>query len=293
MKKIWIVVLNWNWYSDTVECINSLLDNSYKEITIILLDNASKNGEWNNLKELFWDKIIFIQNKENLWFAWWCNIWIKKALDIWCDYVMLFNNDAIAKDWFIERLLAVSEVDSEIGIVWPFINYHNSEKIWFWWGVIWIYSGINRHLSKWSNYSNSKHKKPSAVDYITWCCMLTKKDVFESIWLLDEEYFAYYEEADFCYKAKWGGYKIVVVPDALIEHKKSASSGVKWKNQLSKIQAYLIARNWIMFAKKNLKGFQRFTNLCSQYTIKLSFNLLWNIKSYDVFKEYIRWLLSR
>ena len=57
--------------------------------------------------------------------------------------------------------------------------------------------------------------------------MLTKKEVFEKVGLLDEEYFAYYEEADFCRKSKKAGYKIIVVPQSLIEHKKSASAGIK------------------------------------------------------------------
>lgn len=293
MKKIWIIILNWNWYDDTIECIESLLNNSYKNIEIILIDNASKNDEWKKLQHFFQDKITFIQNDKNSWFAWWCNIWMKKALEIWVDYIMLFNNDAVAKNWFIEYLLESLESNKKIWIIWPSITYYNSDKIWFaGWNIkflIWT----PKHKWKWKKIDFIKNSNIYETEYVSWCCILIKKEVIEEIWLLDEEYFAYNEEVDFCYRARKVWYKCFIEPKSIIEHKKSASAWNKWSNSFSELQAYLIARNWVLFWKKNLSWFLKYWYLFTQYTILPILRIIFQIRSFKVFISYINWLLNK
>ncbi len=267
MQNVGIVILNWNWYNDTIECIESLLCNSYKNISIILVDNASRNNEWSKLKEKYWEKIIFIQNSKNLWFSWWCNVWIKKAQELGINYIMLLNNDAIAKDWFIEKLFLALKKDSKIWIIWPAITYYKSSKIWFAWWKINMLVGTAFHHLKWHDSSELEWLKYFETWYVSWCCILIKKDVLDEIWILDEEYFAYYEEVDFCYRARKKWFLSIIEPSSQIEHKKSASAWNRWSNHFSTTQAYLIARNWVLFWKKNIKWIALYWYLIANYTI--------------------------
>lgn len=293
MNDIWIIILNWNGIDDTIECIESLLKCWYWNTKIILIDNDSKNNQWEKLNSLFWDKIIFIQNRSNLWFTWGCNIWIQKALELNCNYIMLLNNDTVVKKWFIEKLVPVLNEKSDIGIIWPLITYYKSEKIWFGWGKINYLLWYTTHKHKNKNVNKLLTKKLEEHEYITWCCMLIKKEVIDKIWMLDNNYFAYYEEVDYCFKARKAWYKSVINYDSIIEHKKSASAGNKWSNYLSEIQAYLMARNWVYFWKNNLIWIKKYWFIFTQYTILPIMRCIFQIRKTSVLKYYILWLMNK
>ena len=291
MKKIWIIILNRNGIDDTRECLNSLMNNSYPNKEIILVDNASRNNEWSVLVDEYSDdRISFVQNSQNRWFAWGCNDGIKVALSLWCDYVLLFNNDAIAKDGFIEKLLDVIEADRSIWIIGPAITYYKTDVIRYAYWVIWEWTGLNRHKRKWKWIDFLKWKKPYITWYVSGCCMMIKKDLLQEQWLLNEEYFAYYEEVDYCYRATKKWRKCMIVPDSVVEHKKSASAGNKWSNKLSQIQSYLIARNWLLFWRKNLKWIQYIIYMIFQFTVKAPLIIITSVRDIWSFKSYIRWL---
>ena len=291
MKKIWIVILNWNWIDDTIECIDSLKNNSYKDIDIIVVDNNSKNNEWSKISAQYGSDIHFIQNDKNQWFAGWCNIWIEKSLELWNSYTMLFNNDAVAENGFIEKLLAVLDWGKDVWIIWPAITYYKSNKVWFaWWKINYLIWWSIHHL-KWKDVSELEWVKPYEIEYMSGCCILIKKEVLEKIWLLDEKYFAYIEEVDFCHRANSIGYKVMLEPNSVIQHKKSASAGNKWSNSLSEIQAYLLARNWVYFWRKNLKWMKKYWYLITQFTILPVLRIIFQIRSPRVLISYIKWLL--
>ncbi len=290
MKKIWIITINRNWLDDTIECVDSLLENSYANKEIIVVDNDSKNDEWIKLQKLYeWLWISFILNKENRGFAWWCNDWIKKAQELWCDYFLLFNNDAVAKNGFLEKLVTTADWDWEIWVIWPAITYYKSDELWFAWWIISEWTWIFRHKWKKNDKSTLENMKPYQTDYVTWCCMMIKKELLDEQWMLDEDYFAYYEEADYCYRARKRWWKCIVVPDAIIEHKKSASAGNEWKDTMSIVQAYLISRNLIIFWKKNLEWLRKYIYLIIAIPLNFLKNLIVWIRSFSVLKSYVKW----
>jgi len=293
MDKIGIIILNWNWYSDTIECIDSLLLNSYTNKELIIIDNNSMNDEGKQIKNKYKSKITFIQNNKNLGFTWWCNVWIKKALDLKCDYVMLFNNDAVAKDGFIEKLLHTFNSFPKVWIVGPAITYYWNNKIWFrGWKINYIlWTPI--HNNKWKDIWEYNELEIIETEYVSWCCMLIKKELFEKNWLLDEHYFAYYEEVDFCFQAKKNWYLSLINTASVIEHKKSASAWNKGSNYLSNTQAYLMARNWVYFWKKNLSGYKKHWFIITQYTILPVLRCAFQIRNRSVLKYYILWLINK
>ncbi len=227
-----IIILNWNQYEDTDECLNSLGSN-YK---IMLVDNGSVDGSADKLKEKY-PYIELIKNKTNLGFAAGNNVAIKKALQEGNDYILLLNNDTKVEPDFLELLIKVIEKPGSTGIVSPkMMFFHEPDKVWFCGGY---YLPI---LNKPAHAFN----KQDEIDWTSGCCMLIKKEVFNKIGLLDEDYFNNYEDVDFCYRAKKTGFGIKLIPESVIYHKFAASMGGKF----SPFYTYYRTRNNLLFFKK-------------------------------------------
>jgi len=240
--KVFIIIINYNGQADTLECLESLKNNDYPNYEVVIVDNGSKE------KFLTSDsKIKVIYNKENLGFSKGNNIGIKYALKNNADYVLLLNNDTTVTKDFLSKLVSVAESNKNYGIIGPKIyNYEEKNRIWFAGGKInWLYNkGTMRGFNEVDNkqYDNPEIQK---TDYITGCCALVKKQVIQSIGLMPEEYFLYYEDTDWSLKAQKQGYECVFVPKSTIYHKGSKSSA-----QGSNSYIYYHTRNGLIMAKK-------------------------------------------
>jgi len=181
-----------------------------------------------SLEKLDYDncKIIVIDNdKNNPGFAGGMNIGIKKALKQKADYVLLLNNDVIVSPNFLKELVKAGEKDKKIGILGPIGGKIN-----------WLYTkGI--HVTR-----NN--------DYITGACMLVKREVVEKIGLMHEKYFLYYEDVEWCLRARKIGFKCVMVPESKIYHKVSQST-----SEESFSYIYYHFRNGLLLAKRNAPFF--------------------------------------
>lgn len=247
--KIIIVILNWNGYKDTIECINSILKISYPNYEILLVDNGSDKNEYEKVISLK-SKATLIRSEKNLGFSGGNNLGIKYALDCGADYLLLLNNDTIVEPNFLNPLLKVFEEESNVGIVAPQINYFNEpQKIWSTGGNISRIRGSGFAYS--DEYDFGLEKKDISVSFVSGCCMLIKKEVFENIGFFDDNFFLYVEDVDLCYRTANAGYKIIFSSKCKIYHKVSNSS----RENLTQLPLYYVTRNRLYFAKKNFKYF--------------------------------------
>jgi GT2 family glycosyltransferase len=247
--KITIVILNWNGYEDTSECIISLQKITYDNYQIVVVDNGSDDEEFNKLKNNF-PLIQVLRSDDNLGFTGGNNLGIKYSLEEKADYILLLNNDTIVEPNFIQPLLNVFEEDKNAGIVAPQINYfYEPRKIWTEGGKISRLRGSGFAYSDQIESNIKPYNKE--VTFVSGCCMLIKKEVFEKIGLFDENYFLYVEDADLCYRTTHAGYKIIVTHSSKIHHKVSSST----KEYLSLLPLYYVTRNRLYFAKKNFPNF--------------------------------------
>jgi len=240
MPKVSIIILNWNGWPDTIECLESLNRLDYSNFEIILIDNGSK--EKPPLVNVQFLKLSIFQvfNEENLGFAGGNNQGINIALERGADYVLLLNNDTTVEPDFLKKLIAVAEENKNYGILGPVINYYDEpDKIWFAGGQLNGLKTQGRHI--FITPKNNLEK----VDYITGCCLLIKKEVIEKIGLLAEEYFLYYEDTDWCQRAQQVGYFCGLVKEAKIFHKQSRSA-----QEFSYPYIYYHSRNGLMFASR-------------------------------------------
>jgi len=235
--KIGIVILNYNGANDTVECLDSIYRNiNYKRFQVILVDNGSREDDLRIIEE--WKKqsgyeFVLIKNSENLGFAGGNNVGIKKALESGADFIWLLNNDLVVEKNALESsLLAIGKSHLNIGMV--------SSK---------IYCYSNRSMVQYNGekvcYKGFPDKEDDGlkfVDFAPACSVLISKEVFKKIGLLNEDYFLYYEDNDFCKRLKKAGFQILYNPFSKVYHKGGASIG-SWLR--SPVSAYYATRNFL------------------------------------------------
>lgn len=292
--KVSIIILNWNGWKDTIECLESLYQITYPNYDVIVVDNGSKDNSVQKIKDYcegkikveskFFNynpnnkpiyileytkeeaerggnrrrekyfsklpsnrKLRLILNDKNYGFAEGNNIGIRYALKaLNPDYILLLNNDTVVDPNFLTELVRVAESDEKIGIVGPKIYFYDYNGkinvIWFYGGIINYWRLSTTHIG-FCREDNKATAIPERLDYITGCVFLIKKDILNNVGLLDSDYFAYYEEIDYCLRTKNKGYKLAVSPNAKVWHKISKSAG--------KYQLYYMTRNRALLMMKN------------------------------------------
>lgn len=240
--KVTIIILNWNGKEDTKECLESLKNVTYPNYEILLVDNGSSDSSVEFFKGLY-PQIELIENKDNLGFAEGNNVALKKVVAEGGNYCLLLNNDTIVDPNFLLELVNAAENNQEIGIVGPTVfDFKNREKIQSAGGRIYWNRGFAPHFTDEDDIKLINRIRE--VDYIMGCALLIKCEVIKNIGLLNKNYFAYWEETDWCVRAKKAGYRIVHVPSARIWHKGGSTS-----KKTSGFFEYQMARNMFWFMK--------------------------------------------
>jgi GT2 family glycosyltransferase len=255
LPRVNIVIVNWNGYLDTRECIASLQKINYKNYEIVLVDNGSTIDNFSEFENTL-ANFKLLRSEKNLGFSGGNNIGINYALANNADYILLLNNDTTVKPDFLEPLLKKFLGGKDIGIVAPMINYYDEpQRVWTVGGRI---SKIRGSGFADSNKLESKITyTDKEVDFVSGCCMLVKREVFHNVGLFDENYFLYVEDTDFCYRVIKFGYKIYLSPKAKIFHKVHKSS----RANFASLPLYYTTRNRLYFSRKHFVQYYPFTFL--------------------------------
>lgn len=256
--KVAIIILNWKAYQETFECLVSLEKLYYKNFTVFLVDNDSQDGSFEKLQKDTEDgklksDIVFLQSGGNLGFAGGNNVGILKAYASNYSYYWMLNNDTVVDKDSLTYL--VDELDShdDVGIAGSKIYYYNSDIIWFAGGKVNTYTGNTTHVGL-REQDKGQFNCRQETDYITGCSLFFRKNLIDTIGLMKEDYFLYFEETDWNLRAKANNWKIVFVPQSKIYHKISLSSGGE-KNPAPFI-AYYDIRNAFLMIKRTQHGFK-------------------------------------
>ena len=236
---IYVVIVNWNRANDTIECLKALASSDYSNYRPLIVDNGSTDGSPDAIRAAF-PAVEVIANEDNLGFARASNIGIEHALQQGADYVLLLNNDTLVDKRLLTELVAVGESDSQIGMLVPKIYYPSTgsgrshgEKGRLWSaGAQWRRFPPRVTIIGFGREDGPAYSIQREVDYATGCAMLVKRDVFDRVGMFDPAFFMYHEDYDFSARVRRGGYRIVYVPQAVMWHKVSASTGeespLKW-----------------------------------------------------------------
>ncbi|MCC7128911.1 MAG: hypothetical protein B6D39_02370 [Anaerolineae bacterium UTCFX2] len=238
------VILNTNRCEDTLACLDSLQNSVYPNHKTIVLDNASTDGSVEAIQDRF-PQVQVIRLSENLGYAGNNNVGIEAAMRRAADWVLVLNEDTILAPDCIDRLIDAAGTDERIGILGPTV-YHFDEP-----DVIQSAGGSltpvwnSRHLGQ-NEPDRGQYNRPRPVEWISGCAILVKRQVIEQIGALDARFFYYWEETDWCTRARKRGWKILHVPAAHIWHK-----GVQRNYAPSPNVTYYNTRNRFLFLANN------------------------------------------
>lgn len=244
-----IVILNWNGLSDTLACLESLQRLDYPDYEIVVVDNGSTDGSVPVIRERF-PVVTMLENAENWGYAGGNNVGLRHAMAQGADYALLLNNDTVVDPAFLGILVNAAEAEPAVGIAGPTIYYYEQpDIIWSAGGAIDWRRGSTRMVGLDERDEGQFGAEPRPVDFVTGCAMLVRRAVLERVGLLDERFFAYYEETEWCVRVRRAGYKIVHVPLARIWHKISPAAQAD-----SPLVHYYMTRNRLLFLKATGAG---------------------------------------
>jgi GT2 family glycosyltransferase len=259
-KKVTIIVLNYNGYQDTLDCVVSLLKVNYPLLDIVIVDNDSTDNSIQMFINYFQEQSIeyeyqnsgnsknrnrsvkIIGSGFNGGYGFGNNIGIKHAITNGADYVLVLNNDTIVEPDFLSPLISSAETDSSIGIVSSKILYHHDKtKIWFNGGSYSPLSAKIEHI----NFNETDCGQNTSIDinFISGCLWLIPVKIFDAVGLINDSYFMYMEDLEFCQRVLSKGFKLKVNSNSIIYHKVGVSSG----GQFSKFSISYRVRNYFIF----------------------------------------------
>jgi GT2 family glycosyltransferase len=216
-----IVILNWNNLDDTLGCIESLRRSSYRNCRMVVVDNGSTDGSQAGLREI--PDIDLVEIEHNIGPTRGQNVGVKRALEDSCDYVVLANNDIVVHEEMIARLVAAAEADPLVGIAAPKMYYFEPpDLLWFAGGTVSRWRGKSKHIG-FKQPDAGQHDRPREIDYVGAAAMLVRREVYEQIGGENPAYFIYFNDTDFCMRAKGAGWKVLYTPDAILWHKVSTA----------------------------------------------------------------------
>lgn len=252
-----IVTLNWNNPSDTRRCLDSIDRLDYDNLRVIVVDNGSGDD---SLAALRADPRDFelIANPSNLGYAGGNNVAIRRALEQGADYVWLLNNDAVTEPDTLSRLVAAMQTRPDAGMASPVIRYSGA--------------GTIEYAAGWFDPDRAAHAVTSdlgeARDWLTrypdrislfGTALLLSRRLIETVGLLDEALFAYWEDTDLSIRANAAGLRNIAVLDADVFHVKTDPS-ISESSRKPHFYYYM-TRNEILLARKHISGVLRIKSL--------------------------------
>jgi hypothetical protein len=291
--RVYVLLLNWRGWADTIECLESVFRQRYANYRVIVCDNASPDDSVERIRGWAAGKlqaavadghplarltsppvpkplslaeydrataeggggpgvddasIVLIHTGENLGFAGGNNVGIRFALSRGdADYVWLLNNDTVVDPDALAIMVERAEGDSEIGMVGAKLLHYDEPAVVqaIAGGMLTSWQGLATHVGS-GTRDDGRWTEPMEVDCIVGACLLVKTVVVRDVGLLDETYFIYSEELDWCWSARKNGWKLIYAPGSVVWHKVSSTMGQK-----SPLQEYHAARGTLYFVEKH------------------------------------------
>jgi GT2 family glycosyltransferase len=220
---VWIVVLNWNRRDETLACLASLERARLDGATVVVVDNGSHDGTVEAVRAAH-PAVRIVALDENRGFAGGCNAGIRAALDAGAGAVLLLNNDTeVAPDFLAPLLGVLNRWPRAAAVAGAVFRTDSQEVLDVAWLEIYFGHGIVRRRGV-NALPGEGFDKIRRISAGVGSFLLLRGVALRKIGLLDEAYFAYHEEVDWCYRAQRAGYTVMYQPWARIWHRGSSST---------------------------------------------------------------------
>jgi len=254
--RVFVVLLNWNGWQDTLRCVQSLHGLTYPDYAIVIVDNGSVGDDVQILRREVGDSCHIIQNPENQGFSAGNNVGMRYALHEGADYVFVLNNDTTVDAECLTRMVKIGEEDDSIGILAPKVLLHEErERVVYprftdQWSSMLQFHIAHTGLAK--RWVVPPSEGTCDVRFVDGCAMFIKRQVLQQVGLFEPiHFFGGYESFDFSIRVLSRGWRMVAVLDAAVWAKAGGSSfGDRRRGGLS--WAYWGPRDRVLFARRKL-----------------------------------------
>ena len=271
---ITVVLLNWNGWRDTLACLGSLANLTYRNASVVVVDNASTDGSraeligWMRRRtaagrrmfescvdddgpvSLAHGDLIYIQSATNGGFAAGNNQGIRFALARGTQYVWILNNDTEVEPDALTALFARVASDPAIGMCGSLLIYHDARhQVQAWGGVAfdrWRANGVHLAHGLRPEEVAGRSMTEDRLSYVVGASMLVSAAMIREVGLMEERYFLYYEELDWAERAR-PRWQLAVAADSIVYHKEGGSIGTSSRSQRSVTSQYYLNRNLLLF----------------------------------------------
>src|SRR5437868_8240544 len=226
-----VVLLTWNGWRDTLECIRSLERMEYRNWRAIVVDNGSTDDSVDQIRRVC-PEVPILETGKNLGFAAGNNVGIRQALKMSAEYVFVLNNDAIVFPDTVAQLVQFAEQHPDAALMSPKIHRHEAYKEWpvrrqlDLWTVLCAFSPLRRLVTRfplWYKRFYYTGSEPALVYFLPGSALFFRASTFDVVGLFDENTFLDFEELIIAEKVRAAGYFAYFVPQAGVRHKGSAS----------------------------------------------------------------------
>ena len=215
--KVSIVIVNWNSYEDTLDCIESISNIKYENHEIIIVDNGSTDCSGEQLEHDF-EHINVIFNETNRGFSGGVNTGLEQAIEAGSDYALILNNDTIVESDFLRPLVETAEQHTRVGIVTGILRFHESGEVQS------AGRSFHKKFVKSPHWNDICSDCPYETECVSGALALFSTAFLEECGLLDESYFFAMEDVEISWRARINSWKLMVAPESVVYHKGGVTS---------------------------------------------------------------------
>lgn len=248
-----VVLVTWNNFDDTAECLESLRLVAHPDLLPIVVDNGSRDDSAARIRQRF-PGVTLVENGSNRGLAGGNNAGIRRALECGAGFVLLLNNDTVVDPGLVAAFLAAADRHPQAGVFGARIYRHDDPRRIWWARPRWdpVRVGFDNEGSGELD-DGARFEQEAEIDYANGCALFFRREVVERIGLMDERFFVYFEDVDWCFSARAAGFGIRYVPQARLWHKVARTNA----GERSPIVVYFETRNQFLWSKKHLFGNER------------------------------------
>ena len=236
------VIVNWNGWRDTADCLVSLRGQDYDNLQIIVVDNGSTDDSVERIRGAF-PEVTLIETGRNIGFSGGCNVGLRAALAGGAEFLWLLNNDTVCPPETVSKLVGRAKASPEAGLIGTVLFYaHEPARVQAWGGG---------RVTPWIAYT-THFDAPAEFGrncYTTFASVLARRKMLEEVGLLYQGFFMYYDDSDLCLRMQKTHWKIVMAEDTAVLHKEGGSTTTSEKPFITKVTTV----SGLRFIRRNSK----------------------------------------
>jgi GT2 family glycosyltransferase len=285
------IVVDWGLPDDTLRALQSLAAMRPALDLLIRVDNGSRGLGVEPLKDGVPDGAMLIDLPTNIGWPAAVNVGMEAALEHGAEWTLILNNDATVSPGCLSRCIEEAERNKKVAVVGPAVAFYDEpDKLWFAGGEVNPWFAYTRHRGLMQ--PSSTPPASSKTGFISGCCFIVSSAAWRQVGPFRSDYFAYYEDAEWCQRAQSMGWQCWYVGEVLCLHRVSVTWSKPGSLGLSAGMAYYLARNPLRFALDTRPPLRRMGRILGIMTIWNAYNVWRILRSRDgrVWRAYLQGL---